>query len=375
MISTIELSEKVVSKDLCVNCGACQGMCPYWTSYKGRTLSYFDCSRSDGRCIHFCPRMPLDIEGLRDGFFRKEDIIPELGPFKELYLARAADQTIRKNSQHGGCMTALLELALEEGFIDAAVVTKSDHTLDAEGMLAVTKEEIRSASGSSFQIPASLAVLNKTLKEDKYKKIGVVGTPCKTLAVYKMKEKTFACDDNHADNISMVFGLFCGWGLDWEGLAELTEKYIFDKDVRHVDIPPSKYHSLEFEGIEGKVTVDLDEIYPLVRESCKVCADLTAEFADISVGGARSSEGWEVDKGWNQIIVRSEKGLRLMEKAKEKGVLEFRQLPETAVDKLKAASTGKKRTALKNLADRAEKEGTGKLGYLEPSAGLFERFQ
>ncbi len=38
---------------------------------------------------------------------------------------------------------------------------------------------------------------------------------------------------------------------------------------------------------------------------------MTAEFCDLSVGGARSADGWDVDKGWNQVIVRSDKGEQL----------------------------------------------------------------
>ena len=113
---------------------------------------------------------------------------------------------------------------------------------------------------------------------------------------------------------------------------------------------------MEIETDQGLVTVDLEEIYPLVRKSCSYCDDMTAEFADISVGGARSADGWEVDKGWNQIIVRSDKGMALLELAREKGILEFKALPEGALDKLKKASAGKKRTAAENRKELQNKQ-------------------
>ena len=370
MISTIELSKKVIEKGLCANCGACQGLCPYWSEAEGRTLSYFDCDRSDGRCLKFCPRMPLDMEALRDQFFDKEDVIPQIGPFKALYLTRAADPAIREHSQHGGSMTALIQLAMEEGFIDAAVMTKADNTLEAHGVLATSVDEIRACSGSSFQIPAALAVLNKALKEDKYKKIGVVGTPCKTTAVYKMKAQPFAENTNNADNIGFVFGLFCGWGLDWHGLADLVDRHTDPETTRHMDILPSKYHCMDIKDANGVTRVDLDEVLPLVRQTCKYCADMTCEFSDLSVGGARSADGWDVDQGWNQVIVRSEKGMKLMELAKEKGILEFKEVPEGAVNKLKAASRGKKRTAVKNLT--ALTGSAEDYAYLNPSKALID---
>lgn len=218
MLSILELERKVVKTELCTNCGACQGMCPYWKSCEGRTFVDYDCDRKEGRCKYFCPRMPTDLEALREKFFGNEDceMTSEIGPFRKLYLTRAADESIRAGAQHGGTVTALVQLALKEGFIDAAVLSKAgetgEGTLNPAGVLATDPEDVRRCSGSSFQIPPTLAVLNNALAEDKYKKIGVVGTPCKTLAVYKMKDKPFEDNDNNADNIGMVFGLFCGWG-------------------------------------------------------------------------------------------------------------------------------------------------------------------
>ena len=266
-------------------------------------------------------------------------------------------------------MTALVELALKEGFIDAAVLARSQGGLNPEGVLAVTAEEVRACSGSSFQVPPTLAVLNQALREDQYHKIGVVGTPCKTLAVYKMKANPLPENDNHAGNIGMVFGLFCGWGLDWDGLNALAARHADPAKVSHMDIPPSKYHSLELREDGKTVSVNLDEVTPLVRSGCRCCADMTAEFADLSIGGARSADGWDVDKGWNQIIVRSEKGRQLLDLARETGVLEFKEPMEGGLEKLKKASLGKKRTAVENL--RAFTGKAEDLGYLNPSRELF----
>ena len=371
MLSILELERKVVKTDLCTNCGACQGMCPYWRSYEGRTFVDYECDRKEGRCKYFCPRMPADLDALMGKFFNAADVIPQLGPVKELYLTRAADPEIRANAQHGGTVTALVELALAEGFIDAAVLSKAgaageadgSGTLDPAGCLVTDPAEVRKCGGSSFQIPPTMAVLNEALKDDIYKNIGVVGTPCKTLAAYKMMAKPFEDNENNADNIGMVFGLFCGWGLDWKGMEAFG-------DGAHVDILPSKYHRMDLDDKQ----IDLDEVLPLVRKNCNYCYDMTAEFADLSVGGARSSEGWDVDKGWNQLIVRSEKGQKLVELAREKGVLEFRFFGDAdakaaAFDKLKKAAASKKAKAVEALLEQGSD-----LGYLEPSRKAFEEY-
>ena len=184
-----------------------------------------------------------------------------------------------------------------------------------------------------------------------------------------MKAYPLPEEEDRSGNIGMVFGLFCGWGLDWDGLNALTAAHADPAKVSHMDIPPSKYHSLELREEGETVSVDLDEVTPLVRSGCRYCADMTAEFADLSVGGARSADGWDVDKGWNQILVRSEKGEALLNLAREKGVLEFKDAMEGGLEKLKKASLGKKRTAVKNLRELTG--APGDLGYLNPSRELF----
>jgi coenzyme F420 hydrogenase subunit beta len=371
MISTIELDNKVLRKGLCTGCGACQGLCPYWGSVKGRTVLYFECDREDGRCLQVCPRMPTDLGALMEQSFPGETIVPELGPYRALYLTRAADPAIRAGSQHGGTATALMELALREGMIDGAVLTRSRGGLEPEGFLATTPEEVRACRGSSFQIPPALATLNRALEEGKCRSIGVVGTPCKTLAIYKMKAQPQGENSRHPERIGLVLGLFCGWGLDWEGTEELVRRHAAPESVSHMDIPPSKYHCLTLDSDGQRREVNLDEVTPLVRESCRLCTDMTAEFSDLSVGGARSADGWEVDQGWNQLLVRTARGEELVELARKTGVLEFKEVPAGNLDKLRRASLGKKRTGVRNLT---EKSGSpDDLGYLNPSAALLRK--
>ena len=67
------------------------------------------------------------------------------------------------------------------------------------------------------------------------------------------------------------------------------------------------------------------------------------------VSSARSPLGWEVDKGWNQVLVRSAAGQGLLDLAREQGVLEFREVPQGNLEKLVAASRKKRRACLEHL--------------------------
>jgi coenzyme F420 hydrogenase subunit beta len=144
-----------------------------------------------------------------------------------------------------------------------------------------------------------------------------------------------------------VIGLFCGWAFSWSALKQLLADHKVEvNSITSMDIPPSKYHALEVVTGAGKVSISLDEVRHVVRSSCHYCGDMTSEFADISVGSARLPEGWEEARMWNQTVVRSEEGKKLMALARKQGVLEFREVPEGNLKKLKEASLNKKKNAI-----------------------------
>ena len=181
------------------------------------------------------------------------------------------------------------------------------------------------------------------------KKIGVVATPCQALALGKMRLKPFPDKDSNIDKLRLVIGLFCGWALSWRELKALLEKKFAGIPILGLDIPPSKHNSMEVHTSVGIVEVSIDEVLPFVRKACRYCLDMTAEFSDLSVGSGRCPEGWEVAREWNQVIVRTRVGQELLDLARSRGLLEFRDMPEGNLERLKRASLNKKRAGLQNL--------------------------
>src|SRR5208283_189350 len=112
-----ELQEKVLKAHLCTGCGACVNLCPYQVIYNDQTIVLHPCDLKEGRCYAFCPRTPTDYDALRKLLFDEADMTPEIGPVKGFCIARAADQQARKQAQHGGTVTALMSLAIQEGII------------------------------------------------------------------------------------------------------------------------------------------------------------------------------------------------------------------------------------------------------------------
>ncbi len=346
------LKEKVLDNGLCTHCGACINLCPYAVAYKDRTIIMDPCKRDQGRCYAFCPRTPTDLQPLQELLFHPQDLHPELGAMKGFYLTRAADPAIRQEAQHGGTVTALLSLALEAGLIDMAIIAEEGDRLLPSAVAAQKPAEIRKRAKSKFVVTPILAIFNQVAKEGP-EKIGVVATPCQALALAKMRSKPIADQDRAIDQLRLVIGLFCGWALSWRELRKLLEAKIGETAILGLDIPPSKHHAMEVHTPGGTLEMSLDEVLPAVRPACRYCLDLTAEFADISVGSARLPEGWKVARGWNQVIVRTVGGMELMELARSRGVLEYRDMPDGNLERLKKASWNKKKNALNNLAEKS----------------------
>lgn len=349
-----ELKEKVLDKDLCVNCGACVNLCPYLESYKDNIIILDQCDIEKGRCYAFCPRTPTNLEALHHHLSTVDELTPELGSVKGFYMTRASDPEVRLSAQHGGTVTTLITLALQEGIIDTAILSEDPGSLLPRGIAVKdpSEAEVMKWGKSKFVVSPTLAKFNEIAKGDA-ERIGIVGTPCQALALAKMCLEPSSTKNNNTDKLQLVVGLFCGWALSWRGLKDLLEKKIGGNFIEWIDIPPSSYHSMEVHTKNGTIQIPLDEVLPHARKACNYCFDMTAEFSDISVGSARLPEGWEEARGWNQVIARTEIGQNLLKLARAHGVLEFRDVPEGNLEKLKKASMNKKRFALRNLANKS----------------------
>jgi len=295
----------------------------------------------------------VSLDVLRQALFDPKDVIPELGPVKGFYMTRAASEGMRRSAQHGGTVTTLLTVALQEGLIDGAIIAEEGDDGLPHGVWVSTPAEIQKRGKSKFVVSPTVATFNEVAKEHRYEKIGVVATPCQALAFAKMRLKPIPTEDNHIDKLRLVIGLFCGWALSWRELRRLLKEKTGGRSIEGLDIPPSQYHIMEVTTQNGTIQISLDEVMPTVKKACQYCFDMTAEFSDISVGAGRSPEGWQAARSWNQVIVRSQIGQDLIELARSRGLLEFRDVLEGNLERLKKASMNKKGAAVKNLREKS----------------------
>jgi len=189
--------------------------------------------------------------------------------------------------------------------------------------------------------------------------------PCHVASVSKMK--AYPPENRiNIDNVKLVIGLFCGWELSG-GFHQFLEENFDLPQVVKFDIPHHPAHTFDMYYTKSdKKSVELEDIGQYISEACSYCWDMTAEFADISVGSGRAKF-----KGWNTVVIRTKAGAELMDIARKKGAIETQPIPVESVENLKRASLNKKKRALSNIIARTGDKKN--LLYLGISPGLAEK--
>jgi coenzyme F420 hydrogenase subunit beta len=289
----------------------------------------------------------VDLDALHRAVFGKgyEDI--ETGPVRRVVMARALAPEFTNKTQNGGVVSALMALALEEGRIQAAILTERDSELLPQGRIAKAKEDVLTCAGSSYVTGYTLEALNRGPWQSQ-ERIGVVGLPCQVLALARMKASPLE-KRTPIDRVDLVIGLFCTWALDYRPFAGFLKERFGDKPIRKLDITPPPERLLNVMAGNEEHQISLDEIRAFIRPSCQVCLDMTSELSDLSVGTVEGEEGW------NTVIVRTARGEDLLCRAESKGVLETRAYPDDKWAHLKEASILKKQRGLNALKDVQEK--------------------
>ena len=332
-----ELLDHVIRKDLCIGCGACQELCPYFRSYRGKTAMLFPCTKTEGRCFTYCPKVEVDLDALSRIFYGEPYPSDPLGHHLAVVMSRAGRQAGKAAFQSGGTVSALMQFALTKKMIDAAVLTAGDGIAPLPRVITAP-DAVMACASSKYAAAPSLSALNRAVKEGG-SRLGVVATPCQSLAVAQMRDH-FRAEGAQADPVQLVVGLFCTWSLDFRSLEAFLADRLDVKRITKLDIPPPPAEILEVFTEEGKTTFPLGEIRALVPAACSGCIDMTSEFSDLSVGVV---EG-RTDR--NTVIIRTRRGQELIEEAKREGWIDVEDLAADNLEHLRWAAGNKKRRAL-----------------------------
>lgn len=342
--------ESVIIDGLCTGCGTCMGICPknaiemVIDDSKGiyiPRLNKEKCNKC-GICFDACPGSTVDFKQLNLQIFGREPEDLLLGNYLNCYTGYANDYDIRYNSASGGLITALLAFSLEEGIINAALVTKanSDKPLQPLPFIARTREELLSAARSKYcPVPAN-TVLKQILEENG--KFAVVGLPCHIQGIRKAE----AVNKTLKDRIVLHIGLFCGAPMTFDGTDfilrqyKLTKENVIRLDYRGKGWPGNMTIRLK-DGMEKDIPLNNYIIYHdlgfFTPSRCTLCCEQLNELADISLGDAWLPELEKKEKaGVSTVICRSQAGNNLLQLAASKEKIVLQNIDPNKVRKMES---------------------------------------
>jgi coenzyme F420 hydrogenase subunit beta len=219
-------------------------------------------------------------------------------------------------SQNGGVVTALLETAMEEGFIDCAIVMGGDKWAQkAQPVIAYYPEDLRRAAGSKYDSNAVLESMKGLIKDHSINNVAIVGTPCTIESLGLLRKSPNEYAQKLASKVRFSIGLFCFESFMDGMVADVTGR---------LNVPA--WRIAKMNAGEGKMTVTLrdgaEKAIPLsslvehVKPGCRHCGDFTAKMSDISVGSVGSKPGT------SSVVIRTVEGMGLYQIAKESGYID-----------------------------------------------------
>ncbi len=336
ILGTKELMEQVRDKGLCVSCGACVEICPYHKSYKGKIALVFDCDMTPCQCYAYCPQTETDRDLLSRTMFGTMDKGEALGQYRSIIAAKAGSKIKSNRFQNGGTVSALFTHALDSGLIDAAVLTGQNDDLP-EPMLIENACDVASCATTKYMATPTLAAVHKAIRDGR-KNLGVAGTACQVKALATIKANPLGKAEQE-NSIGLSLGLFCTWSLDTRKFSAFLAGETGGEKIVSMDVPPPPAETFKIKTENEEREFPLKEIRKMIPRGCACCPDMTAEWADVSVGA------YEGKPGWNTLIIRSEKGEQWVEEAIADDYLVRDEFPRSRLEHLTLGADNKRKKA------------------------------
>jgi coenzyme F420 hydrogenase subunit beta len=315
-----ELYSEVIQSGLCTGCAGCVIACPHdvigYTHEPGAykpfhledELGADNCVHGEKgctSCTRACPRFRAwESQADEHLFARTRSTDEVVGVYQDILLTRASDEMVHRMGQDGGLVSALLIWAMENDYIDGALVSFLEGDGDswkARPGVASTKEQILEGAGSRYTYSANTLAMNEALERG-LNRLALVGMSCQSSVPPIMWSRKAG---KIGKPILFNIGLLCSKTFDDAIFPELFEtKYRLRKeDIVKMNIKgvfqiwtrDGRYHE-----------IPLKECHAWTREGCQHCPDFAAEHADISTGGIGK------DNDWTLTIVRTDLGREII---------------------------------------------------------------
>ncbi len=257
----------------------------------------------------------------------------EWGPVLEVWEGFAVDPEIRFRGSSGGVVTGLALYCIEQGGMEGAlhVRARTDAPLLNETVLSRNRESLIQGAGSRYSPASPCEELGQI--ENASNPCVFIGKPCDVAAAVKAREIRPQLDRN----LGLTIAIFCAGTPSIQGTIELA------KSLGAND--PSQIESVRYrgQGWPGEITatwrneqsgesitnsISYEEGWGRILQKhrswrCHVCADHTGEVADVSVGDPWYRPIGQGDPGRSLVLVRTERGRKLVREAVERGYLQL----------------------------------------------------
>jgi coenzyme F420 hydrogenase subunit beta len=363
-----DLEQEVVQRDLCSECGGCVSFCSAWEQDSlemgedglPRYANEDSCLQC-GLCYLICPQTTeLDAAAQKRFGCGPLACSTPLGAYRAISSARAMDEGILEAATDGGVVTSLLLYMLERGLVNGAIVSGKKAFFRQEPVIATTRQDFIQAAGSKFSKSAHLEELGQKYvsalrswgRRKWPMKLALVGTPCQIKTIRKMQCLRIL----PADIIELTIGLFCMQTFSFDALLrERLERSLTInlEDIAKLCIKDDLIITLS-NGVS--VHVPFEEIEQVARPACLACTDFANEYADISIGGLASPQGYST------VLIRTEHGSQVYSEALRHSYVEERTFKD--VQDLRSEKT-RMLDKLESFAQRKRKRGEDRLAALK----------
>ncbi|TFF97796.1 MAG: hypothetical protein EU540_08505, partial [Promethearchaeota archaeon] len=324
-----ELDSEIIKTGKCVYCGACAAFCANIKFDPEKEIPIEDGSCKDintcrdgfGLCYNICPKtgtdqIPLNVLD-RWVFGKEHDKI--LGHYIKIVSVKLTDEAAAKIPIQAGPLTALLNIAMEAGLIDASIITDKDENFRPFPIIAENQNDLFNGIGYKPSQSPSLSLVGDAINKE-FTDIAIVGTPCQIQALRKLQNHP-GFDFEAYDLISLAIGTFCFGTFYNQQLAKCFNEYdINSREIKSINSIKNDF-KMKIKTESGEKKIPLNYLYDnSVRHACFSCSDYTASFADISVGNVGSEEGWRT------LIIRTPRGQEIFDLAVNQGIFEVKNL-------------------------------------------------
>lgn len=291
-----------------------------------------------------CPGAKMNMRAISHSVFGREPEDVMAGEIISVHAGYAANEDVRRQGASGGVTTALLNHLFNTEQIDAAYCAVGRNPKSGRGILLRSASDLPSAMGSHYHPVNFGAGLDGLARSDA--RFAFVGLPCEIAALRQLM--LFRSDI--AERCVVTIGLFCGGINRYSGIGRYLKRFNIKPDeVEEIDYRygswPGRIKYITRDGASSKTIprihgnsrwnilhymISFQGYWMLPR--CRICPDQIADFADIAVGDPHLSRFKTHDSaGYSAIIARTEKGIGVLRKAREAGVVVLENLTRDEV--------------------------------------------